>query len=192
VGIARDEEPDRVVVESRFGDLRFPKSEVKSIEPGRTDLHDYREKLDEIDACPSPDQLFELSQWAQERGLIRYVNPLLNRTIELDPDHAEARRLLGFVQFEGNWMLARQRDNILAFRGSTHRTVAKPTVPVRRTTPKPEETPYSLGLPMLPNRSSEVYPTGGSRGGGGYYSSGGYTLTFRGVTMDGGVAIPLR
>lgn len=194
VGIARHEEPNRVVVESRFGDLRFPADEVQAIEPGRTDIHEYKERFDAMQGgCPSAADVFTLAQWAQERGLLRYVHPLLTQTIELDPDHAEARRLLGYVHFEGNWMMKSQRDSIMALRQSEHRTVAarQKTVPVRRTTPKVEETPYTLGLPMLPNRSStDVYPPRSPyNSGNGSYGGGDYVMSIGGVTPGGAVVL---
>jgi hypothetical protein len=189
-GIASREESGRVLVVTRYGDLRFPESEVQSIEPGRSDLHEYQEKLDALGPCPAAADVFALAQWAQERGLTRYVNGLLTQTIELEPDHAEARALLGYVQFEGNWMFKSQKDSILAFRESEHRTVVekrRKTVPVRRTTPQPEETPYSLGLPLVPNRSTtDVYPARS----GGYSSGGGYIMSIGGVTPGGDVVIP--
>jgi hypothetical protein len=193
VGIARHEEPNRVVVESRFGDLRFPADEVQAIQPGRTDIHEYKERFDAIQGgCPSAADVFTLAQWAQERGLVRYVHPLLTQTLELDPEHAEARRLLGYVQFEGNWMLKSQRDSIVAFRQSEHRTVAtkQKTVPVRRTTPKVEETPYSLGLPMLPNRSTtDVYPPRSPYNSGHGSYGGDYVMSIGGVTPGGAVVL---
>ena len=188
-GIASREESCRVLVVTRYGDLRFPESDVQSIEPGRSDLHDYQEKLDALGPCPAAAEVFALAQWARERGLIRYVNGLLTQTIDLEPDHAEARALLGYVRFEGNWMFKSQKDSIVAFRESEHRTVAdRPkTVPVRRTKAPPEETPYSLGLPLVPNRSmTDVYPARS----GGYSSGGGYIMSIGGVTPGGDVVIP--
>jgi hypothetical protein len=198
VGIARNEEPNRVVVETRYGDLRFPRTEVQSIKTGRSDLHEYKERLDAIGACPSAAQLFELAEWAQDRGLIRYVNGLLTQAIALDPDHAEARSLLGYVKYEGNWMFASERDAILKSREAEHRTVAAKTVPVRRTRQQPEETPYSLGLPLQPNRNNmDVYPPRSPYNTGGYSSGGydsGYVMSIGGVTPGGDVVInyPLR
>jgi hypothetical protein len=158
---------------------------VQSIQPGRSDLHEYKERFDALGGCPSAADVFGLAQWAQERGLTRYVNGLLMQTIELDPEHAEARNLLGFAKYEGNWMLKSERDAVQKSREAEHRTVAKRTVPVRRTTPKPEETPYSLGLPLQPNRSTtEVYPV--HRG---YSSTGGYVMSIGGVTPGGDVVI---
>jgi hypothetical protein len=114
------------------------------------------------------------------------VNPLLTKTLEIDPDHAEARNLLGYAKVEGNWMLRSERDAVLKVREAEHRTVAKRTVPVRRTTRPVEETPYSFSLPLQPNRSAtDVYPhhTGGS------YSSGGYVMSIGGVSSTGDVVI---
>ena len=116
VGIARHEEPNRVVVETRFGDLRFSEKEVQAIVPGRSDIHEYKEKVDALGGCPSAAELFELAQWAQERGLVRYVNGLLTQAIAMDPDHAEARNLLGYVRYDGNWMFASERDVLMRAR----------------------------------------------------------------------------
>src|SRR5262245_56041133 len=153
VGIARNEEPNRVVVETRFGDLRFTRDQVQSVQPGRSDIHEYKERLEALGGCPTAAQLFELAEWAQDRGLTRYGNGLLTQVIEMEPDHAEARQFLGFVKYDGNWMFSRERTAILRAREAEHRTVAKRTVPVRRTTRPVEETPYSLGLPLQPSRT---------------------------------------
>lgn len=149
VGIAH-ESPSRVEVETRYGDIGVPREEVESITPGKTAVHDYKERLEALGGCPTAADLFALAQWAQEQGLIRYVGSLLNRTIELDPDHAEARALLGYVRFGGQWMFRREREAILAARESERKAIARRTVPVRRTTPPVEETPYRLGIPLTP------------------------------------------
>jgi hypothetical protein len=198
VGIARHEEPNRVVVETRFGDLRFPADQVQAIEPGRTDLHEYKERFDAIQGgCPSAADVFTLAQWAQEKGLVRYVNPLLTQTIELDPDHAEARHLLGYVKYEGNWMFPGERDAIVKSRAAEHRTMVEKTKtrPVRRTTAPVEETPYSLGLPQVPNRSyTDVYPPRSPYNSGNGSYGGGYVMSIGGVTPGGDVVLtyPIR
>jgi len=198
VGIARHEEPNRVVVETRFGDIRVLESEVQAIEPGRSDIHEYKEKLDALGSCPSAAQLFELAQWAEERGLGRYVNGLLTQVVELEPDHAEARRLLGYARLDGNWMPSSERRAIMRAREAEHRTVTVNTVPVRRTRPRIEETPYPFSLPLLPDRSSfMIYPPRSPVNTGGYSSSGysgGYVMSISGVTPGGDVVInyPLR
>jgi hypothetical protein len=192
VGIARHEAPNRVVVETGLGDLGFPEDQVQSVEPGRSDVQEYKEKLEALGGCPSAADVFALAQWAQERGLIRYVNGLLVETLELDPNHAEARSLLGYVKYDGLWMLERDRSAIAKLRESEHRTVARPTVRVRRTTPKVEETPYPFGLPLLPDRSSyDIYPHHRASYS---TSTGGYIVSIGGVTPGGDIVVnyPLR
>jgi len=161
VGIAH-EESNRVLVETRLGDIGIPRSEVKEIVPGKTSIHDYQERMAALGARPSAADVFALAMWAQDEGLVRYVNNLLQRTVEIDPNHAEARKLLGFVRYEGRWILSSERDAVMAVESRRHPTIARPaTVPVRRTTPRVEETPYWLGLPAYPPpRGSTRYDNG--------------------------------
>lgn len=58
---------------------------------------------------------FALAQWCRENNLYTQRKIHLNRVIELEPDHADARRMLGYVQIEpGKW--ATQED-IMESRG---------------------------------------------------------------------------
>src|SRR5688572_3564781 len=63
VGIAH-EQSGRVVVETRWGDLGFPKEEVRSITPGRCSIHEYQERLAKLDECASASEAYELALWA--------------------------------------------------------------------------------------------------------------------------------
>jgi hypothetical protein len=132
VGIAHDE-GHRWMVETRHGDLRVPKSEVASVAQGRTTLHEYKERLDALTGCPTATEMFELALWAQDEGLIRYVNPMLTRTIEIDPDHRQARTMLGFVYHEGQWMTTTARNTMVDVQESIERRAAqKPPRTARR------------------------------------------------------------
>ena len=145
-GIAR-QEPGRVVVETRWGTIGLPASEVQSILPGRTPLHEYEERLAALGPRPEASQVFELAVWAQERGLVRYVNSLLEKTVAINPDHAEARRLLGRASKEGS--RATRRGDELESR-STRPEPRKPRT--LRPHPLPEMDPgyVYLGIPPLP------------------------------------------
>jgi hypothetical protein len=103
VGISR-EESGRVIVEMNFGTVGIPRAEVQSIVPGRTLLHDYQDYASALDICPDASSLFDLALWAKAHGLTRYVDGLLQRTIALDPEHEQARKMLGFVCYQGSWM----------------------------------------------------------------------------------------
>lgn len=103
VGIAR-EEGDRIIVEMPLGTVGFPKDDVVSITPGRTLLHDYRDKAEAVRDTKDAKDFYALAKWARENGLTRYVNPNLQKCLELDPNHEWARRELGYVLHNGKWM----------------------------------------------------------------------------------------
>jgi hypothetical protein len=48
--------------------------------------------------------LFDLAKWAKEKGLVRESRAILKKVVELEPEHEEARGMLGFVKYEGEWM----------------------------------------------------------------------------------------
>lgn len=57
---------------------------------------------------------FALANWCRDNGVGDGMRRHLRRVLELDPDHAEARMLLGYQQIDGQWMT---RDDVLAARG---------------------------------------------------------------------------
>jgi hypothetical protein len=148
VGIAR-EESARWVVRTRLGDFGIPKGDVLSVVPGRTLLHDYDERLAELYGCPAAREVFDLALWAQRQGLVRYVNRLRTWTLELDPDHAEARRLLGYVRYDGRWILSSERDALLLSLNLYCKRVPESRAKThQRPRRSLETTPYTLGIPM--------------------------------------------
>jgi len=153
VGIAH-EESNRWVVRTRHGDFRVPKSDVQSVALGRTSLHEFDERITELFGCPTASEVFDLALWTQKQGLIRYVNGLLKRTIDLDPDHPEARWMLGFVRIRERWVPASERDaSLAALRLPTALDCHVKARPKRRASL--ETTPYTLGIPM-----TQVRPRG--------------------------------
>jgi hypothetical protein len=178
-GIAR-REPGKVVVDTGGGTLTFPSAEVQEVVPGRTALHEYQDRSAKLGDRPAAGQVFELAMWARDQRLDRYVDPLLRRTIEIDPNHREARRLLGYVPFEGQWILRQQRDQqTVAGEREPQRDSRKGTnKETKRTAPRsvPEVSPGYMyfGIPpSVPRRGSQNH-------GGGY----GFALPiFRGVVV---------
>jgi len=55
-----------------------------------------------------------LAEWCRDRGLSTQRKAHLERIIELDPDHAEARRLLGYQKLGERWLT---RQQIMAEQG---------------------------------------------------------------------------
>lgn len=174
-GIVR-REPGKVVVESGLGTLTFPADQVQEVAPGRTAMHEYSDRLAALGERPAAGKVFELAMWARDNKLDRYVDALLRRTIETDPNHREARRLLGYVPFEGQWILRQQREDAVAEVQRRREPKKEP----RRVAPRsvPEVSPGYTYLGIPPS----VPPRGSQNHGGGY--GYGFALPiFRGVVV---------
>jgi hypothetical protein len=68
-------------------------------------------------ARTSPDTIdahWKLARWCRDHKLRTLSQQHLTRILELDPDHAEARNLLGFRNKGGRWMT---REDLMAARG---------------------------------------------------------------------------
>ncbi len=57
---------------------------------------------------------WQLAQWCRQRHLVRERKLHLERVLELNPDHAEARRVLGYSRIAGRWVT---QEQIMAERG---------------------------------------------------------------------------
>jgi hypothetical protein len=77
-------------------------SQVKKVLPARPNEAEY-ERI----APTYPDTAaaqWELAQWCREHKLTAQRQVHLRRVIELDPNHVEARRALGYSQIDGQWV----------------------------------------------------------------------------------------
>jgi hypothetical protein len=102
-----------LVIETAAGvRLTIPRSEISRVDSVSKVQAEY-ESL----AHASPDTVeahWRLAKWCRERDLRDEADNHLTRIVELDPDHAEARRLLGYHKENGQWM---GRDDVMASRG---------------------------------------------------------------------------
>jgi tetratricopeptide (TPR) repeat protein len=92
--------------------LTIPRSEIERVDSVSQVQAQY-----EALAHASPDTVeahWKLAEWCRERDLRDEAHEHLERILELDPDHAEARRLLGYHKENGHWM---SRDEVMASRG---------------------------------------------------------------------------
>jgi hypothetical protein len=129
--VNRDESPrEKYVIQTASGQLTLAKSQVEQV------LHPRPAELEyERIASTFPDTAeghWKLAAWCQEQGLSAQRKTHLERILELDPDHAEARRLLGyskgangkwstqedtlkargFLRYRGKWMLPQEVEVI--------------------------------------------------------------------------------
>lgn len=94
------------------GRVTIARSDVSRVDPESADEAEYQ-KL----ARTSPDTVdgnWKLAEWCREHKLHDERRRHLERIVELDPNHAEARAALGFHQKNGQWM---SRDDVMASRG---------------------------------------------------------------------------
>ncbi|MEM9187007.1 MAG: HEAT repeat domain-containing protein [Planctomycetota bacterium] len=94
------------------GRLTLDRDRVASISSESPAVREYRKR-----APTAPDTVesqWALAVWCQQRKLKDEYRRHLNRVIELDPQHAEARALLGYQQHAGRWLT---REQLMSARG---------------------------------------------------------------------------
>lgn len=95
-----------------YGRLVIDRSEVvatKAESPAETE---YRRRAPTV--SDTVEAQFALASWCRDNGVAEGMRRHLRRVLELAPDHAEARMLLGYQQVDGRWMT---RDDVLVARG---------------------------------------------------------------------------
>lgn len=102
--VNRDESPRKtfVVKTASGGQVALEAEQVKSIRrqsPAEI-------KYDEIRArfADTVEDQWKLAEWCRENRLLRQRRTHLERIVELDPDHAKARRGLGYSRIQGRWV----------------------------------------------------------------------------------------
>ncbi len=101
-GVVR-EEGDVFVVESLSGTARVRRGEVsyRQSMPYVTEIYaERRARIRPGDA----EGFFALARFCRENGLRREEQAALRSVVEISPDHAEARALLGEVKHRGEWL----------------------------------------------------------------------------------------
>jgi len=139
---------DEISIDVSRGDLvatlYYPKSEVVKMEYGPAPAERleeaYAERLVSVAGSTSADVWFALGDWAAGKFLNEKARAAFRRALKFDPNHADARRALGynrfegewltdeqimtrkgFVRFEGNWITPKERDDLLAQRAENEK-----------------------------------------------------------------------
>src|SRR5688572_14557056 len=103
VGI-QTEKNDRIVVETGYGKVTYPRDQVVSVTKGETPMHAWPVRYAEVEKSTNAADFTKLAAWAKDNGMPRYVAPLMKRALELDPENADARAELGYVRHQGQWL----------------------------------------------------------------------------------------
>ena len=91
-----------VTIEMVYGTVSFPMADVAEIQHKATPQEELRSRLALIDPN-NPEALYDAAEWAGRHGLRRQSDELLEQVVTLRPDHAGARRALGYVDIDGQW-----------------------------------------------------------------------------------------
>ncbi len=109
-----DQSPRRqYVIETSTGArVTLLPSQVRQVSPARPVMLQY-EKI-RPGFPDTVDGQWALAQWCRKHRLTTQRKTHLQRVIELDPDHADARQLLGYSQIGGKWLT---QDDVMQRRG---------------------------------------------------------------------------
>ena len=98
----RDQSPrETFVVETASGRLTLEKSQVEQVVVPRSAELQYEQIYPTFP--DTVDGQWKLAAWCLEQGLSAQRRTHLERVIELDPEHVEARRALGYSKIDGRW-----------------------------------------------------------------------------------------
>src|SRR5581483_1205326 len=106
-------EGDELVVEQKFGQVRFPRSLVLKIEK-EDDVYAQLERKQRELGRGTAEERYALGVWCREKGLDAEARVAFLSVLKLDPDHAGARGALGFVKEDGRWIA---EDDLMRSRG---------------------------------------------------------------------------
>jgi len=112
-------EGGKVSIRTALGTLSLPESMVERIDGTESLLEMVERTLARLPAGDA-DGVFELARQCRDRGATTLARTLFERVLEIDSEHAGARRELGHVRHEGRWMTeaeARAARGEVFFRG---------------------------------------------------------------------------
>ena len=109
--VNRNESPrQKYVIRTADGaTVTLDAAQVRKILPQRPEEAEY-ERIRPTYADTAAAQ-WELAEWCRQHKLLPQREVHLRRVIELDPEHVEARRALGYSRIDGQWTHARGSDD---------------------------------------------------------------------------------
>lgn len=96
------EEGDRVVLRLESGTVKIPRQDVLRIDRRPAPYEEYQSRA--AKAGQNARNHWDLALWCEQAGLPRSARVELEAVISLEPDHAEARRKLGYEKIDGSWL----------------------------------------------------------------------------------------
>lgn len=99
-----------VTVKTSLGEIKIARSDVRSVEKGKTSAELFKEKWDAVDRKDAT-ALLDLADWCKENKLSREAKKVYREIVDkVDPENEAARRELGYINVEGKWKLKSEID----------------------------------------------------------------------------------
>jgi hypothetical protein len=118
-GVVVERTTERLVVQTKAGKVTLDPAEVVRVERKTTPLSLYREMAADVEPDDAAGH-YALGLWCAKNKLFRQAREEFEKTIELDPNHAGARKRLGYVHKDGEWMTraeAKRADGLVLHDG---------------------------------------------------------------------------
>ncbi len=111
--VSADKQSQTTAVRTRSGSLiTLPDSEIDFISRRNAMVEEYVTRSRHVEN--TVDARLELAEWCRSQGLLDQRAEQLEQVLDLDPDHPEARKVLGYVRHLGRWMT---QEDMMADRG---------------------------------------------------------------------------
>ena len=104
---------DSIVVTLPYGKMTINRDQIVKIISSITPLEKYLQQQSQLIHNDIKGH-YKLAQWCRSNGLVPQWQQELQQVLQIDPNHEQARKDLGYVRHEGRWL---SHDEIMAKRG---------------------------------------------------------------------------
>jgi hypothetical protein len=105
-----EEAADKILIRTKFGVQQIARADIERVEKKETPEQEFERRKTE--AAGNADALMEVYLWAKTNKMNRQATAVLREIIEVDPDNANARKLLGYVQHDGKWVTEKEKTKL--------------------------------------------------------------------------------
>lgn len=100
-----EETDDHIVLRTLFGRSTIERARIREIRRGANPLRDeFQQRFERAIERRQVRELLDLARWAQDHQLAVESQRALQKVLEYDPDHADARQRLGHARLDGTWV----------------------------------------------------------------------------------------
>lgn len=102
-----EETDQQVIVKTKFGPVTIERSDILRIEKGLPLIEQFGERWEQVDRT-DPLALIDLAEWCDENRLGRESRKVYREVLKVDTENEIARRELGYVKSNGEWVTKKE------------------------------------------------------------------------------------